>query len=275
MIVPYQYRDTLLKISGISVAYDGKQILRDLFAEVRDIYVPGRVTGQIVAILGPSGVGKTTLFRVLSGLESPNSGQVLVANEKGLNPVYPGEVGVVAQNYPLFNHRSVFGNLMIAARAHYPDKEAKEVAQKGLADFGLEDKGSLYPMQLSGGQRQRVAILQMLICREEVILLDEPFSGLDLIRLEKTIAMIQQAANLKEQNTFVLVTHDVTAAVACADHVWLLGHEYDANGQQIPGARIVETYDLLAAGLCYEEGIITSQPAMQMVKTIKERFRTL
>lgn len=275
MIVPYTYADVILKLDKVCVSYDGKQILRDVSAEIRDIVVPGRITGQIAAILGPSGCGKTTLFRSMSGLEKPTSGTVQIQDEKGFHVVAPGEVGVVAQNYPLFYHRTVRGNLMLPALAHHPEKEAKEIVREGLEQFGLSDKADLYPAKLSGGQKQRVAILQMLICREEIILLDEPFSGLDLIKLEQAIEAIQKAANLKERNTFVIVTHDVTAAVAIADHIWLLGHERDATGVQIPGAKIMATYDLLERGLCYEPGAVTSPKFTETIREIKERFRTL
>jgi NitT/TauT family transport system ATP-binding protein len=276
VIVPYTYRDTLLKIDHLSLEYNGRQILRDVCAEIKDVYIPGRVTGQIIALLGPSGRGKTQLFRRMAGLDRPTSGQVLIADQKGFHPVRTGEVGVVAQSYPLFAHRTIMGNLMLAALAHEPDaKIAKATVVAGLENFKLEDKADLYPCQLSGGQRQRVAILQMLICREPFILLDEPFASLDMINIEVACETISHAANLNEINTFIITTHDVSAAVAIADHIWCLGFERDLNGNPISGARIVETYDLLARGLCYEPGIITSDKAMSTIREIKERFRTL
>jgi len=276
MNVPYVYKDVILKLDNICLEYDGRPILKNMSAEIRDIYIPGRVTGQIVAILGPSGVGKTQTFRIMAGLHRPSSGQVLLTDGTGFHPVRAGQVGVVAQNYPLFNHRSIFGNLMIPALAHQKDyAAAKEAVADGLEKFGLSDKATLYPAQLSGGQRQRVAILQMLLCQEQVILMDEPFSGLDLVMLEKTCETISDAANLSELNTIVIVTHDVTAAVSIADHIWLLGRDRAVDGSIIPGARIVETYDLLARGLCYEKGAITNPRFMETVREIKDKFRNL
>jgi ABC-type nitrate/sulfonate/bicarbonate transport system ATPase subunit len=166
---------------------------------------------------------------------------------------------------------------MLPALAHEQNRAtAKDTVLSHLDKFGLLDKKDLYPCQLSGGQRQRVAILQMIICKERFILMDEPFSGLDLIAIETIMETIQEAANLREDNTVIIVTHDVTAAVSIADHIWLLGRDHDADGKVIPGARIVETYDLLARGLCYEPGIITANHGFtDAVREIKTRFRTL
>lgn len=276
MIVPYVYKDTLLKIDNVCLEYDGRPILRDMCAEIKDVYIPGRITGQIVALLGPSGRGKTQTFRIMAGLQKPTSGQVLLASDKGFQPVRPGEVGVVAQNYPLFAHRTIMGNMMLAALAHEKDtKKAEATVLEGLENFNLSDKAKLYPCQLSGGQKQRIAILQMLICKEPFILLDEPFASLDLINIEIACETISHAANLAENNTFVVVTHDVTAAVSIADHIWLLGNERDTQGNMIPGAKIVKTYDLLERGLCYEPGSITNPLFMETVREIKDQFRTL
>lgn len=273
----YSYGNTLLKMENISLQYDGRPILRDVNAEIKDVIVPGRVTGQIVALLGPSGRGKSTLFRVLSGIERPTNGQALISDEKGFHQVRAGEVGVVAQNYPLFAHRTIMGNLLLAALAHEKDrKKAENIVLEGLKNFELQDKTHLYPCQLSGGQRQRVAILQMLICQEPVILMDEPFASLDLINIEIACATIVKAANTNELNTFVVVTHDVTAAVSIADHVWMLGFERDEKGIPIPGARIVATYDLLERGLCYEEGAGLTNPRItETVREIKDKLRTV
>lgn len=276
MTLPYVYKETLLKIEDVSLEYDGRPILRGLNAEIKDVYIPGRVTGQVVALLGPSGRGKTQTFRIIAGLQRPTAGRVLIADAQGFHTVNTGEVGVVAQSYPLFAWRTVEGNLMLAALAHTDSRaEARGTVTQGLENFGLADKGGLYPCQLSGGQRQRVAILQMLICREPFILMDEPFASLDLINIETACETISRAANLSELNTFIVVTHDVKAAVGIADHLWLLGNDRDAQGALVPGARIVQTYDLLERGLCYEPGAMTDTKFTETVREVEDKFRTL
>src|SRR5271165_5125127 len=270
----YTLGKTLLKIENVGLEYGGVPVLKNVNAEVRDIIVPGRVQGQVVGFLGPSGCGKTSLFRIIAGLNQPTSGRVSV---NGLDrPVKAGEVGVVAQSYPLFEHRSVLGNLMLGARKKEQNETAaREKAMEMLKLFGLEDKFNLYPSQLSGGQRQRCAIIQQILCSEHFLLMDEPFSGLDLLMLEKTCELIQKVANMDELNTIIVVTHDITAAAAVADHLWLMGRDHDAKGNPLPGSHIVETYDLVERDLCWHPQIITQPKFMEFVREVKDRFRTL
>src|ERR1043165_1940642 len=154
MAITCEYRDTILKAENVSLVLGGKTILRDLNIEIRDIYRPGYITGQVVGLLGPSGIGKTRLFRILSGMDQPDQGSVLIGEK--CEPVRRGKVGVVAQNYPLFEHRTVSGNLELAARsAGLSRSDAAAKAYTYLQRFNLEERGGLYPCQLSGGQRQR------------------------------------------------------------------------------------------------------------------------
>jgi polar amino acid transport system ATP-binding protein/sulfate transport system ATP-binding protein len=270
----YSLGKTLLKIESVCLEYDGRPVLKNVNAEVRDIVVPGKVQGQVVGVLGPSGCGKTTLFRIIAGLNAPTSGRVTV---NGLDrPVRAGEVGVVAQSYPLLEHRTVLGNLMLAAKQKENDaKVARDKVFGLLREFELEDKFNLYPTQLSGGQRQRCAIIQQILCSEHFLLMDEPFSGLDLLMLEKTCELITKVADMDDLNTIIVVTHDVTAACSVADHLWLMGRDSDANGAKLPGSRIVKEYDLIERDLCWHANIITTSPFAAFVREVKEEFRRL
>ena len=269
-----EYRNTILKATGVNLSLGKNVILRDLNLELRDLYRPGYVTGQIVGLLGPSGIGKTRLFRILSGIDRPDTGEVLIGEK--CEPVRRGMVGVVAQNYPLFEHRTVIGNLELAARAAgCSGSAASEKAADYLRRFGLEDRAALYPCQLSGGQRQRVAIAQQILCSEHFVLMDEPFSGLDLIAVEQVCKMIVEVANTHEMNTVIVVTHDIAAAVTVADTLWLLGRDRDAGDQIIPGAKVKKEYNLAEMGLTWRDGLSDSKEFGEVVHEIRSIFPTL
>jgi NitT/TauT family transport system ATP-binding protein len=270
----YSRGGVLLDLQNVNVTRGGVPVLRDLSAQVTDLIRPGMKQGQIVGLLGPSGVGKTTMFHVLAGLLKPDSGTVRIG-DKGL-PASPGLVGVVAQNYVLFEHRSVLGNLVIAARqAGMSSAAAKEASMKYLERFGLAAHADKFPVQLSGGQRQRIAIAQQLLCSELYLVMDEPFSGLDVIQQENVQKLILEVSQTHEHNTIIVVTHDVSAAVAVADTIWLMGRERDAAGNIIPGARIVDTVDLIEKGLAWQPDIRSRPGYITLVNEIKERFHTL
>jgi ABC-type sugar transport system ATPase subunit len=142
----YELRETLLKLSNVNVAYDGVPILRDVNLEIRNIVRPGMEQGQVVALVGPSGMGKTTLFRILAGLMKPDSGEILVGPEQ--RPVERGMVGVVAQNYPLFHHRTVRGNLLVAGKqARLSGDVLNKKADELLSQFGITEHAAKYPTQ--------------------------------------------------------------------------------------------------------------------------------
>ncbi len=271
---PYERKGVLLDLQGIEVNRGGVPVLRDLNAQVLDLVRPGMQQGQVVGLLGPSGVGKTTLFHVLAGLLRPDKGTVKVG-ERGV-PAAPGLVGVVAQNYVLFEHRSVLGNLVIAARqAGMDGKQAHEASMKYLERFGLAAHAEKFPLQLSGGQRQRVAIAQQLLCSELYLVMDEPFSGLDVIQQENVQKLILEVSQTHDHNTIIVVTHDVSAAVAVSDTIWLMGRDRDAAGNAIPGARIVETIDLIERDLAWQPDIRSRPGYIELVNEIKARFHTL
>jgi polar amino acid transport system ATP-binding protein/sulfate transport system ATP-binding protein len=189
--------------------------------------------------------------------------------------VRAGEVGVVAQDYPLFEHRTVMGNLMRAACKRYPNKEARERVVGYLAEFDLSAEVHRYPTQLSGGQRQRVAILQQVLCGSQTLLMDEPFSGLDPIAKKKTQILIQKIANLDDKNTIIVVTHDIAAAAAVADHLWAMGRDHYPQGKVIPGAYIVETYNLIDRGLAWDPNIERNAAFAPFVQEVEDKFAEL
>ena len=269
-----EYGPTILKASNVWLTLGGNLILRDVDLEVRDIRRPGNLTGQVVGLLGPSGIGKTRFFRILAGLDAPDRGTVLVG--EGQVPVERGMVGVVAQRYTLFQHRTVLSNLLVAgAQGGLSRKEARDKAMSFLERFHLEPHADRYPLQLSGGQQQRVAIAQQFMCSEHFLLMDEPFSGLDPIAVDRVAELIAEVASLHELNTIIVVTHDIAAAMEVSDTLWLMGRDRDAKGNVIPGARIQETYDLIERGLAWRKGISTTREFMDLLREILERYPSL
>lgn len=266
-------KETLVRIEDVWVTYGTKNVIAGLSAEVRDIVRPGCVTGQIVGILGPSGSGKTQLSRVLTGLQAPSKGRVLVGSEG--EPVQAGLVGYVAQNYPLLRHRTVLGNLTVAAmRAGATSKEAYEKAMEFLGRFNLSDKWEAYPAELSGGQRQRVAIAQQLLCSEHYLILDEPTTGLDPIMKDKVVEFIRGVSCLSEENTIFVISHDIGAVLSVADHLWLLGRAKDEK-DAVVGSRIVYTYDLIERGLAWEPNPTELPVFAELQREIRGKFEFL
>jgi NitT/TauT family transport system ATP-binding protein len=273
MAFPYELRDTLIQIEGVDAVRGGTLVLRDIDVEIKDVVRPDVANqGQVVGVLGPSGAGKTTLFRILAGLDPPSRGRVLIG-DPGV-PAAPGMVGVVFQHYPLFEHRTVLGNLVVAAR-RAGRADAVERARTLLERFKLGDRAAAWPRELSGGQRQRVAILQQLLCGHTYLLMDEPFSGLDPISKHDACALIAEVSMLHERNTIVIVTHDIREAVKVSDTLWLIGRDHAASGEPVPGSRIVETYNLIDRDLAWHPGIERTAPFDGFVREIEDRFRTL
>ena len=270
----FELHQTLLKIENVNFAHGNTPILRDLNVELKNIVRPGRAQGQIVGLLGPSGMGKTTLFRLLAGLETPQSGQILIGDAQKV--AGRGEIGVVAQSYPLFAHRTVMGNLMVAGKQiGLKSDAARDKANDLLARFGLSGHGDKYPAQLSGGQRQRVAIAQQFMCSEAFLLMDEPFSGLDILAQEAIIRFIAEIAAHDELMTFILVTHDISAALQIADTIWVMGRERDQAGNPIPGANIRANINLVERGLAWHENLSAMPEFGELRQEIRDLFPRL
>jgi NitT/TauT family transport system ATP-binding protein len=270
---PYRLEQTVLSLSNVSLTLDGRPVLDKLCGTIRNVVRPGMSQGQLVAILGPSGIGKTQLFRILAGLRTPDSGQVLLGPEQ--QPVRAGQVGVVLQNYPLFEHRSVLDNLLVAGRAAgLSRREAAERAKALLDRFELRSHSPCYPAQLSGGQRQRAAIAQQLLCKTQLLLMDEPFSGLDPLMVRAVCRLLSEVAQTDELFTTVVVTHDIDAAISMADTLWLMGRTRGENGAR-GGARIAHEFDLKERGLAWEPNVRALPAFAETRREVEQRFAQL
>jgi ABC-type nitrate/sulfonate/bicarbonate transport system ATPase subunit len=245
-MIDYKKEQLILSVEGVSLSYDERQILRDVNMQIHNITRPGLTQGQIIAICGRSGSGKTSLFKLLSGYNKPTEGMIKIFEDQ--HEVKTGEMGVVPQDYPLFNHRTIRDNLSLAIGS-LKSKEKESVINDYAEHFELKEQLDKYPCDLSGGQRQRVSILQQVLAGNKFILLDEPFSGLDTIMKDKVVDLLVKVSNLDEMNTLVVVSHDIESSCAIADTVFVLANK-DGNG-----STMVKTYDLLEEGLAYKEGI--------------------
>jgi ABC-type nitrate/sulfonate/bicarbonate transport system ATPase subunit len=270
---PHSYHQPLLTLENLSYSIQGEPILRDINAQILNVVRPNMQQGQVVGFYGRSGIGKSVLCRIMAGLLRPGSGTVRVGETQ--QPVTPGTVGFVQQRYPLFQHRTLADNLLLAAqRKHTPDAARQHVAAY-LDRFGLAAHGRKYPAQLSGGQRQRAAIAQQLLCAEHFLLLDEPFSGLDVAMIDELRKIIVEVTTADELNTVVIVSHDLVTTTALADCLWLLSHERDARGQLLPGATISprHQYNLADLGLAWHPHVEAEPEFVRFVEGIKEEIR--
>ena len=242
--------------------------------QVKDRVRPGLVTGQVVALLGPVGRGQDPAHPAHRRPRSTRQGRDH-GREQG-SRCAPASVGVVFQNYPLLRHRTVLGNMVVAGIANgLPRAEAEAKARALLERFGLKERLDFYPAQLSGGQRQRVAIAQQLMRQKQLLLMDEPFSGLDPVTLAEVIKLLVEVANMDELNTVVVVTHDIHSALIVADTVFMLGRKRSADEKIVSGACIQHSYDLVTEGLAWRPGVEREPKFRDVEHEVKERFRVL
>jgi sulfate/thiosulfate transport system ATP-binding protein len=181
-------------------------------------------TGELVALLGPSGCGKTTLLRIIAGLESADSGRVLLDGEDASDThVRERHVGFVFQHYALFRHMSVFDNvafgLRMKPRSQRPSEKVIRTKVHDLLKLvQLDWLADRFPAQLSGGQRQRIALARALAVEPRVLLLDEPFGALDA-RVRKDLRRWLRELHDRTGYTTIFVTHDQEEALELADRV--------------------------------------------------------
>ncbi|MBL8569758.1 MAG: ABC transporter ATP-binding protein [Phreatobacter sp.] len=181
--------------------------------------------GEIVCLLGPSGCGKTTLLRIASGIERPSAGRVLLDGREIAGPsvFVPPEkrgIGLVFQDFALFPHLTNLANVMFGLRS-LPKQDAEAAARHALDRVGLAHLALDYPHALSGGEQQRVALARAVAPRPAILLMDEPFSGLDS-RLRDSIRRETLAVMRETHATCMVVTHDPEEAMRMADRIVLM-----------------------------------------------------
>lgn len=183
-------------------------------AVLGDIHV-SIAAGQFVALVGPSGTGKTTLLNMIAGLESSDPGAIRI-NEVAVQGQPDCQLGYIFQQPRLLPWLTVAGNLRLTA----PQCNQADIEQM-LATVGLHGKGELYPRTLSGGMQKRVSIARAFLAQPQLLLLDEPFVSLDLPTAQHLRGMLEQLW-LQQRPTVVFVTHDLDEAIQLADRVLFL-----------------------------------------------------
>lgn len=210
---------TILALKKISHAFDSTLVVKDVNLTVE--------SGEVICLLGPSASGKTTILRIIAGLETLQQGKMIINNQTVVsrNHAIPPEqrgVGMVFQDYALFPHLSVFDNVRFGLNK-LSKKERKIRTDEILDQVGLQGLGDRFPHQLSGGQQQRVALARALAPHPVLLLLDEPFSNLDAdmrVKVRDEVYSILKKIGI----TAILVTHDQDEAFAMADRIAVLNH---------------------------------------------------
>lgn len=206
----------LLEFNNISLAYHTTEgetpALQDVSFSLRE--------GEFAALVGPSGCGKSTILNLISGLLSPEQGEILINGE----PLSRSRVniGYMLQRDHLFEWRTVYSNILLGLEIqHAVTAEKKKKAEEMMRTYGLYEFRNARPSQLSGGMRQRAALIRTLLLEPALVLLDEPFSALDyqtrLLVSDDIGTIIRQ-----ENKTALLVTHDISEAISMADRVIVL-----------------------------------------------------
>ena len=205
-----------ISLHNISKSFGKKEVITDLSLEMED--------GKFTTLLGSSGCGKTTLLRMIAGLETPDSGEILFDGEpvfsveKNINvPPEKRNLSFVFQDFALWPHMTVFENVAFGLRARKQKENIKERVQEALDAVKLSDLAGRYPHELSGGQQQRVAFARAIIIKPQCILFDEPLSALDA-QLRETMRIEIKQMTAKLNMTSVFVTHDQSEAMSMSDY---------------------------------------------------------
>lgn len=244
-----------LSFQDIRHSYHGRETIKGISLTAE--------AGQVLCLLGPSGSGKTTLLRIAAGVEIQKSGKLLlndrvIAGPDVFTPPERRGIGLMFQDFALFPHMSILDNVRFGLTA-LKDREAKAEAMAALERVGLAHAAEKYPHALSGGEQQRVALARALAPRPAVLLMDEPFSGLDS-RLKDSVRAEALAILRESKATAIIVTHDAEEAMRMADRIALL-----RDGKLVQSGTSQDLYlrptDIFTAGFFSEinrfEGVVS------------------
>lgn len=255
----FRFEETLLYIENLSVAYGDHMIIKDINMVEKNVIRPSyESTGQIIAILGRSGRGKSTFFRAITGLVHPTSGKILIRDfgKDDINAarnVKEGDIGFVDQKYTLFRHKTVKEAFEFSLRkSNLSEDEIAKKIQDYASKWGLEKCLDKYPNELSGGQRQRTAIIEQLFSSDKYIIMDEPFSGLDVGNIEEVKKTFNMLSDESEHNTILFSTHDLKLAIEMAQSIYIIGYP-TINGKKEHYGTIIAKYDLREMGIAWKE----------------------
>jgi len=255
----FELKETLLYVENLSVAYDDTIIIKDINLVEKDVVRKGvENTGQIIAVIGRSGRGKSTFFKALTGLVPLHSGKILIKDFENSDPavaktIKEGDIGFVDQKYTLFRHKTIHQTLKFALRkTSLSETEKESKIKEYVKKWGLENCIDKYPNELSGGQRQRTAIIEQLFSSDKFIIMDEPFSGLDVGNIEEVRKAFDLLCDASEYNTVIFSTHDIELAIDLAQVIYIIGYP-TLNGKLQNYGTIVAKYDLREMGIAWKE----------------------
>ena len=239
----------VLRAEHLCKSFGEQQVLRDVNLSLH--------SGEVVGLLGVSGSGKTTIFNILSGLYTPDSGRVLLNGEDVTGK--PGKISYMLQKDLLFPYRRVIDNVCLPLTLRGKSRrEARAAAEPYFASFGLEGTQMQYPAQLSGGMRQRAAFLRTYLASDGVALLDEPFSALDAIT-KSTLHTWYLDVMRHIDLSVIFITHDVDEAILLSDRIYILSGK---PGQISTEIRIdnekTDDFNLTDAFLAYKRQILSA-----------------
>ncbi|HBH3658723.1 TPA: ATP-binding cassette domain-containing protein [Clostridioides difficile] len=262
-----------LKINNVFKSYDQKRVLNNISLDIEE--------GEFLCLLGHSGCGKTTLLRIIAGLEDVNSGAIIL-QDKDITNLEPSKrgFGIVFQSYALFPNMTAYNNIAFPLKERKVSKEKIDNKVKEVLEtVGLTNEAHKYPKALSGGQQQRIAIARALALEPKFLLLDEPMSALDAKvrhKLRMDIKRLQKELNI----TTIMVTHDQEEAITMADKIAILNggdivqigtpEEIYQNPQNLFTAQFIGDTN------CFDNGdsILTVRPEyVQIEKATKENYQ--